>query len=144
MYQISQEDLQPMPMRLFLPSAPMGAPRPPENTQRSLNQAHAEREMLDQEVRDSDALYTIPGNTPGEEQAVLQQPVQPTGWTDEPVVPRIRPAEFGVCQAGIRFRDQARSQNMKEFLEWEEKHQKAGKPFGSVVDQLAGSIDGQP
>ncbi|MCP4549732.1 MAG: hypothetical protein GY835_25020 [bacterium] len=41
-YQISQEDLQPQPTQLFLPSAPMGAPRAPEASQRSLNQAHAE------------------------------------------------------------------------------------------------------
>ncbi|MCP4545093.1 MAG: hypothetical protein GY835_01350, partial [bacterium] len=123
MYQISQEDLQPMPMGLFLPSAPMGAPRPPENTQRSLNQARAEREMLDQEVHDSDALYTIPGNTPREERTVLQQPVPPNGWTDEPMVPRIRPAEFGVCQAGVRFREQVKSQNIKMFMEREEQRQ---------------------
>ncbi len=103
MYQLSQEDLQPLPMRLFLPSALMGAPRPPENTQRSLNQARAEREMLEQEVRDSDALFTIPGNTPGEDRAMLQQPVQPTGRTDEPLVPRIQPAEFGIRQAGVPF-----------------------------------------
>ncbi|MCP4549171.1 MAG: hypothetical protein GY835_22180, partial [bacterium] len=103
----------------------------------------AEREMLEQEVHDSDALFTIPGNTPGEERAMLQQPVQPTGWTDEPLVPRIRLAESGVRQAGIRFRDQAKVQNMKLFMEREEKRQREGKPFGSVVDQLAGSIAGQ-
>ncbi len=67
MYQLSQGDLQAMPTQLFLPSAPMGAPRQPENSQRSLNQARAAREMLEQEVRASDALFTIPGNTPGEE-----------------------------------------------------------------------------
>ncbi|MCP4548629.1 MAG: hypothetical protein GY835_19405, partial [bacterium] len=133
-----------MPTRLFLLSAPMGAPRRPKNTQRSLNQARAECEMLDREVRDSDALFTIPGNTPQEDQAVLQQPVQPTGWTDEPLVPHIQPAEFGVRQAGIRFRDQARLQNMKMFMEREEQRQKEGKPFGSVMDQLAGTIAGQP
>ncbi len=33
---------------------------------------------------------------------------------------------------------------MKEFLEREEKRQKVGKPFGSVVDQLPGPIGGQP
>ncbi|MCP4614967.1 MAG: hypothetical protein GY844_00895, partial [Bradyrhizobium sp.] len=144
MYQISQEDMQAMPTRLFLPSAPMGAPRQPENTQRSLNQARAEREMLERQVRDSDALFTIPGNTPGEDRAMLQQPVQPTRRTDEPVVPRMRPAEFGVRQAGVRFRDQARSSNLNVFLGREEERQKRGKPFGSIVDQLAGSIGGQP
>ncbi|MCP4545760.1 MAG: hypothetical protein GY835_04745 [bacterium] len=74
---------------------------------------------------------------------MLQQPVLPTRRTNEPVVPRIRPAEFGVRQAGIRFRDQAKVQNMKLFMEQEEKRQREGKPFGSVVDQLAGSIAGQ-
>ncbi|MCP4549188.1 MAG: hypothetical protein GY835_22270, partial [bacterium] len=138
-YQLSQEDLQPMPTRLFLPSAPMGAPRRPENTQQSLNQARAECKMLEQEVRDSDALFTIPGNTPNEDRAMLQQPVQPTGRTHEPLVPRIQPAEFGVRQAGVRFREQARSTNLNVLVGWEEACQKRGNPFGSVVDQLAGS-----
>ncbi|MCP4546851.1 MAG: hypothetical protein GY835_10350, partial [bacterium] len=74
---------------------------------------------------------------------MLQQPVQLTRRTDEPLVPRIRPDEFVVRQAGVRFRDQAKVQNMKLFMEREEKRQREGKPFGSVMDQLAGSIAGQ-
>ncbi|MCP4545803.1 MAG: hypothetical protein GY835_04975, partial [bacterium] len=130
MYQLSQEDLQAMPTRLFLPSAHMGAPRRPENTQQSLNQARAEREMLEQEVRASDALFTIPGNTPGEERAVLLQPVEPTRRTDEPVVSRMQPAEFGVRQSALRFCDQARSSNLDVFLRHEEERQKRGKLLG--------------
>ncbi|MCP4546545.1 MAG: hypothetical protein GY835_08790 [bacterium] len=74
---------------------------------------------------------------------MLQQLVQPTRRTDEPLVPRIRQDKFGVRQAGIRFRDQAKVQNMKLFMEWEEARQKQAKPIVSVVDQLAGTIAGQ-
>ncbi|MCP4548083.1 MAG: hypothetical protein GY835_16590, partial [bacterium] len=74
---------------------------------------------------------------------MLQQPVQPTGWTDEPLVPRIRPDKFGVRQAGIRFRDQAKVQNIKLFMEREEERQRQAKPLVTVMDQLAGMIAGQ-
>ncbi|MCP4548630.1 MAG: hypothetical protein GY835_19410, partial [bacterium] len=68
---------------------------------------------------------------------MLQQPVQLTRWTDKPLVPRIRPDEFGIRQAGIRFRDQAKVQNIKLFMEWEEERQKQAKPLVAVMDQLA-------
>ncbi|MCP4549423.1 MAG: hypothetical protein GY835_23455 [bacterium] len=74
---------------------------------------------------------------------MLQQPVQPTRRTDEPLVPRIRLDKFSVHQAGVHFRDQAKVQNMKLFMEREEKRQREGKPLVTVVDQLAGSIAGQ-
>ncbi len=96
--------------------------------------------MLEREARDSEALYTIPGNQPGEERAVLLQPVEPTRRTNEPVVPRMQPAEFAVRQAAVPFRDQARCANMDVFLRHEVERQARAKPFGSAVDQLTGSI----
>ncbi len=87
-YRLAQEDLQPLPTRLFLPSAPMGAPRAPETSKRSLEQARAERQNLAQEVRASEELYHIQG-AQSQLQLRLQQPVQPAGRTDEPVVPHV-------------------------------------------------------
>ncbi|MCP4546774.1 MAG: hypothetical protein GY835_09960 [bacterium] len=73
---------------------------------------------------------------------MLQQLVQPTRWTDGPLVPHIRPDEFGVRQARIRFRDQAKVQNIKLFMEREEERQKHAKPLMAVMDQLTGTIAG--
>ncbi|MCP4546800.1 MAG: hypothetical protein GY835_10095, partial [bacterium] len=49
---------------------------------------------------------------------------------------------FGVRQAGIRFRDQAKVQNIKLFMEREEERQRQAKLLMTVVDQLMGTIAG--
>ncbi len=64
-YQLSQQDLQQPPSRVYLPSAPMGAPRAPETSKRSLANDLTERELLDREVRASEELYTVPGELQG-------------------------------------------------------------------------------
>ncbi len=86
-HQLSQEDLQPPLARVYLPSAPMGAPRAPETSTWSQALATAERELLEQEARASDDLYMILADNRGKVRVMLQQPVQPTGRTGEPVVP---------------------------------------------------------
>ncbi len=143
-YQLSQQDLQQPPSRVYLPSAPMGAPRAPEMSQRSLANAAAEQQLLEQEVRANDELYRFPGETPGEVWVTLQHPVLPTGWTNEPLVPRIRGSELHVCDAGIRMRDQAKIENLCYFKEKEEERQQKAKPLVADVDQLAATMAGAP
>ncbi len=55
--------------------------------------------------------------------SMLQQPVKPTGRTDKQQVLRIRGDELHVCQAGVCQKDQAKIQNLKTFMEWEEERQ---------------------
>ncbi|MCP4545502.1 MAG: hypothetical protein GY835_03415, partial [bacterium] len=119
-YQLSQQDLQPMPAHVFLPSAPMGAPRAFQTGTKSLALGAAEREHLDREARAGTDRYTQQGEIAGTVRAVLQQPVQPTGRTDEPMVLHIRPDQLRVCNAGVHLREQARVQNLEFFRDREQ------------------------
>ncbi|MCP4546614.1 MAG: hypothetical protein GY835_09140 [bacterium] len=119
-YQLSQQDLQPMPACVFLPSAPMGAPRAFQTGTKSLALGAAEWEHLDREARAGTDWYTQQGEIAGTVRAVLQQPVQPTGRTDEPMVPRIRPDQLRVRNAGVHLREQARVQNLEFFRDREQ------------------------
>ncbi len=101
-YQLSQGDLQLAPACVYLPSAPMGAPRSFETTKRSLALGNDERECLDRETRAGEVLYTQYGGIPGTMRAVLQQPARPTG-NNEPRVPRIQDDELCVCNAGANL-----------------------------------------
>ncbi len=73
-HQLSQQALQPAPMRIFLPSAPMGAPQSFEMTKRSVALGNDEQECLDREARSSWALFTQFGGIMGTTRAVLTQP----------------------------------------------------------------------
>ncbi len=64
-HQLSQQALQPAPMHVFLPLAPVGAPRAFEMTRRSVAMGNDEREHLNQETRASQALYTQFGGIAG-------------------------------------------------------------------------------
>ncbi len=70
------------------------------------------------------------------------QPVEPPRRTYEPVAPRMQPAGFGVRQAAVPFRDQALHANINLFMNREEARNARAKPFGLLVDQLAGSMGG--
>ncbi len=141
-YQLSQQDLQLAPAHVYLPSAPMGAPRSFETTKRSLALGSNERERLEWEVIASEVLYTQYGGILGTTRAVLQQPAQPTG-NDELRVPRIQDDELCVRNAGANLWDQARVQNVKHFLERDKQRQQQ-PTMTEAVDQLMSSIAGQP
>ncbi len=141
-YQLSQQHLQPAPVRVYLPSAPMGALRAFKTNKKSLASGTAEWAHLEQEVRASAELYTRQGMMAGTVQAVLQQLAQPSRRTDEPMVPRIQADELCVCHAGAHLRDQARVQNLQHFMEWEEekKQQQPATALVAAVDQLTSSM----
>ncbi|MCP4550432.1 MAG: hypothetical protein GY835_28570, partial [bacterium] len=103
-YQISQQDLQPPLTHVFLPSAPMGALRAFQTGKQSLAMGTAERERLDSEARASADRYLRQGELEGTTMPLLQQPARPTGRSDEPLVPRIRPDQLHVRNAGIPLR----------------------------------------
>ncbi|MCP4545596.1 MAG: hypothetical protein GY835_03890, partial [bacterium] len=137
-YQLSQQDLQPAPAHIYLPSALMGALRAFQTTKRSLALGNDQWARLDRETRAGEVLYMQHGEVPGTTWAVLQQPVQPTG-NNEPRVPRIQDDELRVRNAGANLRDQARAQNVTYFLEGDKK--KWQQPaLTEAVDQLTSSI----
>ncbi len=104
--QVQQQAGHPMPMRIFLPSAPMGVPKLYQTSQKSLNMGSQER-----------VLYTHTGRM-GQTQTVLMQPVQATGIT-EPPVPQILPSELRLKNARVKLKDQAVAQNLLFFGERE-------------------------
>ncbi|MCP4549556.1 MAG: hypothetical protein GY835_24125, partial [bacterium] len=143
-YQLSQQDLQPAPACVYLPSALMGAPRSFETTKKSLALGSDERERLDREVRAGEVLYTQHSRIAGMSRAVLQQLAQPSG-NDEPKVPRIQEDELRLHNAGVNLWDQARVQNIKHFMEREQNRQRQQQPtLMEAVDRLTSSIAGQP
>ncbi len=73
-HRLSQQALQLAPMHVFLPSAPMGAPRSFEMNKRSVALGNDEWERLDREARSSRALFTQFGGITGTMRAVLTQP----------------------------------------------------------------------
>ncbi len=73
-YQISQQDLQPPPTHVFLPSAPMGAPRAFQTSKQSLAMGTAKRDRLDSEARASANRYLRQGEVEGTTMPLLQQP----------------------------------------------------------------------
>ncbi|MCP4544828.1 MAG: hypothetical protein GY832_47790, partial [Chloroflexi bacterium] len=71
--------------------------------------------------------------------------VQPTGRTDEPMVPRIRPDQLRMRNAGVHLREQARVQNLEFFRdrEQERRQQQPANALDVAVDKLAESMAGQ-
>ncbi|MCP4545595.1 MAG: hypothetical protein GY835_03885, partial [bacterium] len=94
------------------------------------------------EARASAEWYTRQGEIAGTVQAVLQQPVQPTRRTNEPMVPHIRPDQLRVRNAGIHLREQARVQNLQIFMdrEQERRQQQPAAALTAAVDQLTTSM----
>ncbi len=82
--QVQQQARHPMPMCIFLPSAPMGVPKPYETSQKILNAGSQEWEHLSREARAAQALHMHTGRM-GETQTVLMQPAQVTGIVEVPV-----------------------------------------------------------
>ncbi len=98
----------------------MGAPRAFQTSTKSLALGTAEQEHLDREARAGTDRYTQQGEIVGMMRVVLQQPAQPTGRTDEPMVPRIRLDQLRMRNAGVHLREQARVQNLEFFREREQ------------------------
>ncbi len=143
-HHLSQQDLQPAPAHVYLPSAPMGALRSFETTKKSLALGSDEWECLNREVRAGEALYTQHGGIAGTSRAVLQQPAQPSG-NDEPKVPQIQEDELCLRNAGVNLWDQAQVQNVKHFMEREQNRQRQQQPtLTEAVDRLTSLIAGQP
>ncbi len=122
-YQLSQEDLRLPSTRVYLPSAPMGAPRAFNTSKRNVASGAAKWENIDCQVRDNQQLYTRQGQQLGTVMTVLQQPAQPIEGCDEPLVPHIQDNELHVRNARIRLKDQARLQNIIYFVGKEEERQ---------------------
>ncbi|MCP4545484.1 MAG: hypothetical protein GY835_03325 [bacterium] len=141
-YQISQQDLQPPPSRVFLPSAPMGAPRAFQTGKQSLAMGAAERERLDSEARASADRYLHKGELEGTTMPLLQQPARPTGRNDEPLVPRIRADQLHVRNAGVPLRQQALVQNLQTFMDREQQRKQQQQPTALTVtvNELADSM----
>ncbi len=143
-YKITQQDLQLLPLRVYLPSALMGAPRAFQTSRQSLALGAAEREHLDSEARAGTERYMCQGDVVGTLQEVLQQPVQPIRRTDELIVPRIRPDQLSVRNAGTPLRKQARVQNLQTFMNREqERKQQQPANLAAAVDDLTTSMAGQ-
>ncbi len=141
-YQLSQQDLQPAPARVCLPSAPMGAPRSFETTKRRLALGSNEWERLDREVRSSQELFTQYGGIVGTTRVVLAQPAQPSG-VNEPRVPQLQEDELRMHNAGVNLHDQARVQNVTYFVEWDKLLKKQQPALMDAMDWLTSSIAGQ-
>ncbi len=114
---VQQQARHPTPMRVFLPSAPMGVLKLYETSQKSLNAGSQEREHLSREARAAQALYMHTGMM-GEIQTVLMQPVQAIGIAEPPVL-RILPSELHLKNAGVALKDQAMAKNLIFFGERE-------------------------
>ncbi len=145
-YRISQEDLQPPPVWVYLPLAPMGAPRAFKTSRKSVALGTAEWDNLDRQVRANEELYTRQGQMPGTVRMVLQQLAQPSGRTDEPMVPRLKDDELCLRNAGVRLQDQARVQNIHFFSEREQERQLQQQSAPTIivaVEQITSSIAGQ-
>ncbi len=143
-YQISQQDLQPPPSHVFLPSAPMGALRAFQTGRQSLARGTAEREHIDSEARASANRYLRQGESEGTVLPLLQQLAQLTGGSNKPLVPHIRPDQLCVCNAGVPLQQQARVQNLQTFMDRDQqRRQQQPAALTVTVDALADSIAGQ-
>ncbi len=137
-HRLSQQALQPALVHIFLPSAPVGAPRSFETTKKSIAKRNDEWECLNQENRAGQALFTQFEGIAGMTRVVLTQPARPSG-IDEPRVPRIQEDELCMRNARVSLSDQARVQNIKYFSEQDKQRQK--QPIlTAAVDQLTSSI----
>ncbi len=81
----------------------------------------------------------------GTVRAVLQQPAQPSGRTDELMVPRIRPDQLRMRNARVHLREQAHVQNLQHFMDrdHERRQQQPVDAMTAAVDELMNSMAGQ-
>ncbi len=111
---VQQQARQPMPSRVYLPSAPTGA-KHYQTSKKNIDSLSQEWDHLGREVRAVQALYTTTG-VHGQQMSVLMQPVQASGITALAVL-QIQLQELCLKNAGTMLKDQALAQNLIFFGE---------------------------